>query len=208
MTSPQEIFGELISPIWFLLYSASYIPSTIVKLVISLQFRTLVTPSLFKDAWFSNLWAFCGPKIREDATPRVAPLITLASGIILDIGPGSGEWVGTFDKSKVTKIFGVEPNKDHHALLRQRIKKAGLEDVYVICPVGVEALSEGQGEEWEVKKESVDYVVTLQCLCSVPEPRKMMGELYEYLKEGGSWILYEHVVVFEHQGAFMKYYQG
>lgn len=167
-----------------------------------------MTPSLFKDAWFANFWAFCGPQTRENATPRVAPLMALASGVVLEIGPGSGEWVGTFDKSRVTKIYGVEPNKDHHALLRQRIKKAGLEDVYVICPVGVEALSEGKGKEWEVKKESVDCVVTVQCLCSVPEPRKMMGELYEYLKEGGSWILYEHVVVFGHQGSFMKYYQG
>lgn len=36
----------------------------------------------------------------------------------------------------------------------------------------------------------------------------MIGELYGYLKEGGSWILYEHVVVFPWQGWFLKKWQG
>jgi SAM-dependent methyltransferase len=208
MSSPLDIFWALIDPIKFLLYTATYIPSTIFNLLTSLQIRALITPSLFKDAWFANFWRTFGPQSRENATPRAAPLMALASGVVLDIGPGSGEWVFAFDKSKVTKIYGVEPNKDHHGLLKQRVKTAGLEEVYVICPVGVEELSQGKGMEWEVAKESVDCVVTIQCLCSVPQPRKMMGELYGYLKEGGTWILYEHVVVFEHQGGFMKWYQG
>lgn len=35
-----------------------------------------------------------------------------------------------------------------------------------------------------------------------------MGELYEYLNEGGTWIVYEHVVVFPWQGWFLKWWQG
>lgn len=113
-----------------------------------------------------------------------------------------------FDKSKVTKIYGVEPNKDHHVLLAERIKAAGLQDIYVICPVGVEELSESKGTAWELEKEDVDCVVTIFCLCSIPRPRDMMRELYGYLKEGGKWIAIEHVVVYPHQGKFMSWYQG
>jgi tRNA A58 N-methylase Trm61 len=76
-----------------------------------------------------------------------------------------------------------------------------LEDIYVICPVGVEDL----GEKW-VGKGEVDSVVTIQCLCSVPEPKRMIGELYSYLKDGGEWIVYEHVIT--HVGGFIGAYQG
>ena len=76
---------------------------------------------------------------------------------MLDIGPGSGEWLQLFPKENVTRIYGVEPNRDHHELLRRRIKEAGLSDVYVIVPVGVEDL----GEEW-VRAGEVDTVVTIQ----------------------------------------------
>jgi cyclopropane fatty-acyl-phospholipid synthase-like methyltransferase len=121
--------------------------------------------------------------------------------VVLEIGPGGGEWVNLYDKEKVTKIYGVEPNKDHHELLRKRIKEAGLSDLYVIVPVGVEELD----EKW-VGKSSLDSVVTIQCLCSVPRPRDMIYALYGYVKEGGQWIVYEHVVT--HQGGLIALYQG
>lgn len=134
-------------------------------------------------------------------SPRVDPLMAQARGVVLDIGPGSGEWISFFDKTKVTKIYGVEPNRDHHHLLRKRIKQAGLSDVYVIVPVGVEDL----GQEW-VGEGSVDTVVTVQCLCSVPQPREMINALYGYVKEGGQWLVYEHVIT--HQGGLIALYQG
>lgn len=121
--------------------------------------------------------------------------------MVLEIGPGSGEWVNLYDKEKVTKIYGVEPNKDHHDLLRRRIKEAGLSDIFVIVPVGVEEL----GEKW-VGNGSVDSVVTVQCLCSIPQPQEMINALYGYVKEGGQWIVYEHVVT--HQGGLIALYQG
>ena len=66
-----------------------------------------------------------------------------------------------YDLTKVTKVYGVEPNKDHHEGLRKKIKEAGLSDIYEIVPVGVEEL----GERW-VKRGSVDCVVTVSVLCS------------------------------------------
>jgi hypothetical protein len=31
-------------------------------------------------------------------------MIGLAKGIVLDVGPGSGEWIGLFDKRRVIKV--------------------------------------------------------------------------------------------------------
>lgn len=157
--------------------------------------------------WFARFWAWMGPRIRIGQTPRIGPLIAQARGVVLDIGPAYGEWLGCFDKAQVRKIYGIEPNPDCHEKLWQNVKKAGLEDIYVIVPVGVEGLA-----AW-VKKEGgdlgagdVDSVVTVFCLCSVPEPERMIGELYGYLNEGGIWIVHEHVKTKEK--GFIAWYQG
>jgi SAM-dependent methyltransferase len=203
MASLFEILGTLADPIVFLLLSAAFLPLTILRLILSLQICTLLSPSLFQHAWLANFWRVIGPLIARNSRPQVKPLIYLAEGVVLDIGPGNGEWLSLFDKSKITKIYGIEPNTDHHEVLRERIKRAGLDGKYEIVPVGVEDL----GSDW-VSKKSVDTVITVHCLCSVPEPKRMIRELYEYLKIGGRWIVYEHVVVYGHQGSFMRKYQG
>lgn len=81
--------------------------------------------------------------------------------------------------------------------------EAGLEEIYEIVPVGVEDL----GDKW-VGMGEVDTVVTVQCLCSVTEPERMIGGLYGYLREGGRWVVYEHVVVFGWQGVGVRLWQG
>jgi hypothetical protein len=79
-------------------------------------------------------------------------------------------------------------------------------------PVGVEDLN-GKGlyggkmkEGGWVKKGEVDCVVTVQCLCSVDHPKELIRALYSYLKDGGSWIVYEHVVM--KRGGLVRWYQG
>ena len=42
--------------------------------------------------------------MRVKATPRVAPMIGKANGVVVDVGPGSGEWIGLFDKETVIKV--------------------------------------------------------------------------------------------------------
>ncbi len=64
----------------------------------------------------------------------------------------------------MSKIYGIEPNLDHHRKLRQRIKEAGLEDVYVIIPLGVEDFGSWKGIGGvKLAKGEVDSVVTVFC---------------------------------------------
>jgi len=197
-----DVLLNLFRPIQLMWLASTFLPATIVDLVRALGLSVLLSPSAVKAAWFARFWAWFSPRMRMDIKPRVGPLIAKAHGVVLDIGPGAGEWLSCFDVEKVTKIYGVEPNKEHHPVLRQRIKEAGLSDVYVVVPVGVEEL----GENW-VDKGSLDSVVTIQCLCTVPKPKEMINELYGYIKEGGQWIIWEHVVV-THQGRLIALYQG
>ena len=71
-------------------------------------------------------------------------------------------------------------------------------------PLGIEDLA----ASGTVALQSVDCVVTVMCLCSIPEPRHNMAQLYGYLKPGGRWYVYEHVKCFRAQGWGMQLYQS
>lgn len=180
----------LLTPLLDMAFSASYIPITIFRLLTTSPSK-LLSWSSFQKAWFSNFWSWFGSMMRTKAATVVAPLIrSHASGVILDIGPGSGEWVYIYSSTvnKVTKIYGVEPNLEHHVALRKAVEAAGLQDIYEILPVGAEDLGHvGLGNE------SVDTIVTVQMLCSCPNPQGIVGSLYPMLKKGGTWVVYEHV---------------
>jgi hypothetical protein len=104
----------------------------------------------------------------------------------------------------ITKIYGIEPNPTVHPLLRQQITASNLTDTYEILPLGIEDLA----ASGRVPPSSVDCIVTVMCLCSIPEPRHNMAQLYGYLKPAGRWYAYEHVKCFREQGWGMRAYQG
>ncbi|KAI1750841.1 S-adenosyl-L-methionine-dependent methyltransferase [Xylaria castorea] len=160
-------------------------------------------------------------------------------GVVIEVGAGSGLWVEVFSdrylaaardddaapgeekkrgssstaRTKITRVYGVEPNLSQHPALRRAIADAGLEDVYEIVPVGIEDLSSsGEGKtkkkkKWDgnIEPGSVDCIVSVLCLCSIPDPERHVRELYSLLRPGGRWYAYEHVRV-EHSW-YMGLYQ-
>ncbi|CAM1501291.1 Fc.00g104530.m01.CDS01 [Cosmosporella sp. VM-42] len=93
----------------------------------------------------------------------------------------------------LSKIYGVEPNSQSAAALQQRVKEAGLEGTYEVVPVGIEDLNNPAAWGTRIEPGTVDCVVTVQCLCSIPEPEKNIRLLHNYLKKDGRWYVYEHV---------------
>ena len=100
-----EVLQELTSPLYLMFLSAIYLPGTMLSLLRTRQFSTIVSPTGFRQAWFARFWSIYGPLMKENSAPKLTPLIGLARGVVLDIGPGSGEWIGLFDKEKVIKVF-------------------------------------------------------------------------------------------------------
>ena len=126
-----------------------------------------------------------------DRQTAVPDLVSKASGIVLELGPGIGSQLSRYDKSKITKIYGVEPNVDLHESLRENVKMSGLSDVYEIVPCGIEDVVELKKRG--IALNSVDTVLSVQVLCSVPDPDEMMRRLYALLRPGGQLVVYEHV---------------
>jgi hypothetical protein len=102
--SIYEVLEELTHPLHLMFLSTIYLPGTLLCILWTRQ-STLVSPSSFSNAWFARFWSVYGPLMKEGSAPRVAPMIGLAKGVVLDIGSGSGEWIGLFEKGKVTKVF-------------------------------------------------------------------------------------------------------
>lgn len=111
--------------------------------------------------------------------------------MILELGPGSGTQVLRYDKSKVNKIYGLEPNIHLHEALRASIKKAKLDDIYAIIPHAAEDVE--VFESYGIVPNSLDTILSMQVLCSVSNPTETVRHLYDYLKPGGKMIIYEHV---------------
>jgi len=207
-TTWSALLETLWEPWYLMLVTLTFIPQTLLNIFRQGQFATLASWHAFRDAWFANTWAALGPQFAEGRALVVKELLSRAHGVVLDIGPGAGNWVHLYSNpakggGRMTKIFGVEPNLEQHTSLRRKVREAGLEGVYEIVGAGAEELG---GLGLGIGKESVDTVVTKQVLCSVPGPERLVRELYGYLKPGGVWIVYEHVKTKE--GGWVGWYQG
>jgi SAM-dependent methyltransferase len=233
------IFWSFVNPWLFMGTSLSYLPGTLARLIMAGDFGTLTSWPRLQSKWFGAFWAWAGPNVRSGGEVRVIPLLegrasgghvmetpvgTPVSGVVLEVGAGSGMWVSLFGNrklpssstaapsdgqsnnlrqragknqlaSKITRVYGVEPNSSVHDELRRNVAAADLEGVYQVVPVGIEALSEPGKWQGTIEKESLDCIVSVLCLCSIPEPEKNIAELYKYLKKGGRWYVYEHVKV-------------
>lgn len=62
------------------------------------------------------------------------------------------------------------------------MREVGLESVYEVVPVGIRDVGKVAGG---IRKESVDCIVSVLCLCSIPKPERNIAELYGYCKKGG-----------------------
>ena len=126
----------------------------------------------------------------EKDTP-IPVIVSEASGVVLELGPGLGTQLPRYDLSKITKVYGVEPNKVLHKALMDKIKTSGLSDIYEIVPCGVE--NPVELERYGIVPNSVDTVLSIQVLCSVPDLEETTRRLYAFMKPGGQFIVYEHV---------------
>lgn len=183
---------------WYLIYlSAYYGVVEVLTLLASGQVSTLLSPSAFRTGWFARFWAYFGPRSSENSAPQVGPMLATASGRVLDIGSGSGNWLKYYDPTKVSWLYAVEPNTGHHATLKDNARRAGLEGkLQVVTELSAAGIKSG----------SIDTVTTVMVLCSVGEQGPLVKECYGYLKSGGRWIVYEHVK--RKENVFIVWYQG
>src|SRR3954449_7678697 len=117
--------------------------------------------------------------------PRMAKLrreaLADVGGEVLEIGFGTGLNLPHYPEH-VRRITTVDPNLGMSRLARRRIARSGIE-------VDQRVLS---GEALPFEDESFDSVVSTWTLCSIPDVRRALGEVYRVLKPGGGFVFLEH----------------
>lgn len=121
----------------------------------------------------------CG--IRPVARQR-EKVVPLAHGQVLEVGIGTGLNIPFYDKTRVSRITGVDPALRMHGLAQKRIAQAGLD----VDLIGLSA------ERLPVDDASFDTVVCTYTLCTIPDPAAALAEMRRVLKPGGKLLFSEH----------------
>lgn len=106
-----------------------------------------------------------------------------------------GHTIHYLDRSRVKKYIALEPNKYMHDQLRKTANAEGYfeeDGTLVVLECGAEDIrtinSAAEGPE------TVDTIISILTLCTVPSPKETIKALAtEVLKPGGTFLFYEHV---------------
>ncbi|OQE14929.1 hypothetical protein PENSTE_c031G02937 [Penicillium steckii] len=122
------------------------------------------------------------------------PLLGTASGVVLDIGPGTGTQLPFLTQPAIIAIYWAEPCRALHSALRQKAVSQGISDRYHILPSGIavtdllpalKATKTGVMDKYE-RDPSQGIFDTIIC--------RSIQDLYDLLKPGGRLLVTEHVV--------------
>jgi len=163
---------------------------------ISREPSLLFHPVSISRLFMSHVWSFFGNVTNENSREIKNGLLPEnAYGVVLDIGAGYGHTINYLDNDKVTKYVALEPNTHMHEEIRRNANVAGFSEdsgTLLILPYGAEEValitSALQGPH------TVDTMVSVLTLCTVPTPEKTIPALIDQiLKPGGVLLYYEHV---------------
>jgi len=109
-------------------------------------------------------------------------VVPQAQGRVLEVGIGTGLNMPYYDKTRVSRITGLDPALELHPRARKRIAQAGL-------PVQLLALS---AEQIPLPDASFDTVLLTYTLCTIPDPLAALSEMRRVLAPGGQLLFCEH----------------
>ncbi len=108
-------------------------------------------------------------------------LLKDVSGEVLEIGFGTGLNLAYYPET-VTKLTVIDPNQGMNRYAKKRIECS-------VIPVKNYALG---GENLPMNDNSFDAVVSTWTLCSIPNIKQALSEIYRVLKPGGKFYFIEH----------------
>ena len=109
-------------------------------------------------------------------------IVPHAKGIILEIGIGSGLNIPFYEKSKVEKIYGLDPSPK----LCEMAKQAAIKN-----EMDINFLLNG-AEEIKLTSNSIDTVLLTYTLCTIPNPFDALREIKRVMKSDGRILFCEH----------------
>ena len=121
----------------------------------------------------------CGSKPIMKQREKVVPL---ASGVVLEIGIGTGLNLPYYQKERVEKLIGLDPSEESCVLASQRARALDVPIEFIGLP----------GEEIPLEDDSIDTVLVTYSLCTIPDPVTALKGMSRVLKPGGALLFCEH----------------
>ena len=136
--------------------------------------------AFYRDRIYPHIVSALGnPRPIDDIRQRV---VSLAHGVVLEIGVGPGVNFAYYDSGKVNKIFALEPNL---GMLRRAAKER--------CRINVDIeFIDLPGERIPLDDCTVDTVVSTFTMCTIPNVVEALRGVGRVLKPGGQLIFFEH----------------
>ncbi len=106
-----------------------------------------------------------------------------ASGVVLEVGAGTGLNFSWYRPEQVERVEAIEPDSAMLAYARERVRQAGV-------PI---SLTQASVEALPFADASFDSVVVTLVFCSVEDSAQGMQEIKRVLKPQGTLFLFEHV---------------
>jgi ubiquinone/menaquinone biosynthesis C-methylase UbiE len=113
--------------------------------------------------------------------PERARWVPLASGVVLEVGVGSGLNLPVYSR-EVQKLYALDPSEALLRMARERAAPAAFPVEFLCRPAQAIPLADG----------SVDTVVTTWTLCTIPAPVTALREMRRVLGPEGRLIFVEH----------------
>lgn len=121
----------------------------------------------------------CGLKPNMRQREKVVPR---ARGRVLEVGIGSGLNLPFYDRSKVTKIWGLDPSPEMTRMAARAARSLAIDLELIGLPA----------EQIPLEDHSVDTVVMTYTLCSIPDTTPALQQMARVLSPDGQLIFCEH----------------
>ena len=121
----------------------------------------------------------CSTKPTRKQREKIVPG---ASGVVLEIGFGSGLNLPYYDRSRVSKIWALEPSVGMRRKSAAQVRESGLNVEFIDLP----------GEEIPLDDGTVDTVLVTYTLCTIPDAVSALEGMRRVLKPGGRLLYCEH----------------
>jgi len=108
-------------------------------------------------------------------------IVLLASGIVLEVGVGSGANLAHYDPTRVSLLYALEPNAGMLRLAEMERRRTDLTVQFLDL----------SGDRIPLEDGSVDTVVTTFTLCTIPAVAEAIRGMARVLKPGGRLIFLE-----------------
>jgi ubiquinone/menaquinone biosynthesis C-methylase UbiE len=105
-----------------------------------------------------------------------------AAGVVLEVGFGSGLNVPFYDSSKIKKIWALEPSDGMRQKAQPAVDDTDLDIEFIDLP----------GEQIPLDDNSVDTVLIIYTLCTIPDTQAALQGVRRVLKPGGRLLFCEH----------------